>query len=252
LPFTNQPAVALNTVQNMPPAQQEPRFLEGMVDAFAVTPSAGAEETLFDLAEQDQRFYENYQWRASVLKLGTLSSAQRLIELTAQGAFDAKSVDKWQWSRELGTLIERYPEVRRQVYDLLKDGVTSPALMLLAKAVAENPDGEGLLLLVDIESKQKQHMLDWRTIEAVITEHVPVENWRNTYNVVPVPATELRQALLARTMDGGPEDAAARCLTAIDLIRDERGVPMTEPRHPDLASGKPWPIMTPDPHATAD
>ncbi|MCJ2184060.1 hypothetical protein MTR62_15350 [Novosphingobium sp. 1949] len=251
-PFTNQPAVALDIVQNMPAAQQEPRFLEGMVDAFAASPSAGAEEALFDLAEQDQRFYENYQWRASALKLGTISSAQRLIELTAQGVFDAKSVDKWRWSRELGTLIERHPEVRRQVYDSLKSGVTSPALTLLAKAVAENPDDEGLLLLIDIEIKQKQPMLDWRSIEAVVTEHIPVENWCNAYNVVPVPAAELRQTLLARTTDGGPEDAAARCLTAIDLIRDERGVPMTEPRHPDLASGKPWPIMKPDPNATAD
>ena len=84
-----------------------------------------------------------------------------------------------------------------------------------------------------------------------LTEHVPVENWSNAYNVVPVPATELRQALLARTTDGGPKDVAARCLTAIDTIRDQRSVPVSEPRHPDLASGKPWPIMTPDPDAAA-
>lgn len=252
LPFTNRPADALDVVRGMPDAQREPRFLEGMVDAFAVTPSAGAEEALFSLAEQDPRFYENYQWRAAALKLGTASSAHRLIELTAKDAFSAKLVDGWRWSRELGALIERHPEVRRQVYDLLKDGAWSPAHALLAKTISENPDGEGLLLLVDIESKQKQPMLNWRAIEAVVTEHVPVENWSNTYNVVPVPAAELRQALLARTTDGGPKDAAARCLTAIDLIRDERGMPMSEPRHPDLVSGKSWPIMTPDPDAAAD
>jgi hypothetical protein len=97
--------------------------------------------------------------------------------------------------------------------------------------------------LVDVDSKQQRSTLNWRTIEAVVTEHVPVENWSNAYNVVPVPATELRQALLARTVDGGPADAAARCLTAIDTIRDERGIPVSEPRHPNLASGKPWPIM---------
>ena len=106
--------------------------------------------------------------------------------------------------------------------------------------------------MVDIESKRQWPMLDWRTIEAVVTEHIPVENWSNAYNVVPVPAAELRQALLARTADGSPKDAAARCLAAIDFIRDERGVPVSEPRHPDLASGKPWPIMTPDPDAAAD
>lgn len=252
LPFTSSPADMLDVVRNMPEAQRAPRFLEGMVDGFAATPSAGAEETLFDLAEQDPRFYENHQWRATALKMGTVSSAHRLIELTANGVFNAKSGDDWRSSRELGALIEKFPEVRRQVYDLLKDGASSPALALLARAVSENPDDEGILLLVDIESKQKRPMLNWRTIEAVVTEHVPVENWSNTYNVVPVPAAELRQALLARTIDGGPTDAAARCLTAIDLIRDERGVPISEPRHPNLASGKPWPIMTPDPDAMAD
>lgn len=249
LPFTNQPAATLDVMRGMPDAQREPRFLEGVVDALAVTPAPDAEEILFALAEQDSRFYNNYQWRAAVLKRGTVSSAHHLIELTADGVFNTKTGDDWRLSRELGALVEKFPEVRRQVYDLLKDGAPSPALMLLARAVSEYPDEQGILLLVDIESKQRQPMLNWRTIEAVVTEHVPVENWSNTYNVMSVPAAELRQALMARTVDGGSADAAARCLNTIDLIRDERGVPMSEPRHPDLSSGKRWPIMTPDPAA---
>ncbi|BBB11206.1 NACHT domain-containing protein [Sphingopyxis sp. FD7] len=251
LPFTNRLADILHVVRGMPDAQREPRFLEGMVDAFAVTPSAGAEEALFELAEQDPRFYENFHWRAAALKLGTASSAHRFVELTAKGVFNTKSVDSWRLSRELGALIAKHPAVRRQVYDLLNDDDWSPAQALLARAVSENPDGEGLLLLVDLENKQQRPMFDWHTIEAVVTKHVPVENWSNAYNVVPVAAAELRQALLARTADGGPQDAAARCLTAIDAIRDERGVPVSEPRHPDIASGKPWPIMTPNPNAIA-
>jgi len=51
------------------------------------------------------------------------------------------------------------------------------------------------------------------------------------------------------TTDGSSSDAAARWLNQIDAIRDEYGTPEAEPRHPDLASGKPWPIMTPDPDA---
>lgn len=252
LPFTNRPTDTLEVVRGMPVAQREPRFLEIMIDGLAQTPSAGAEEALFKLAEHDLRFYENHQWQAAVFKLGTTSSAHRLIELTAKGVFNTKSGDSWQWSRDISALIEKHPEVRRQVYGLLSDGLWSASHLLLARAVSENPDDEGLLLLIDIESKQQQPLSNWRTIEAVVTEWVPVENWSNAYNVIPVPATELRQALLARTTDGGANDVAARCLTAIDTIRDERGIPVSEPRHPDLASGKPWPIMTPDPDATSD
>ena len=73
---------------------------------------------------------------------------------------------------------------------------------------------------------------------------MPAEDWKGAYNVVPIPAVELRRKLLAMTTDGGPSDAAARCLNGIDRIRDDYGAPETEPRHPDLKSGKPWPIMT--------
>ena len=51
------------------------------------------------------------------------------------------------------------------------------------------------------------------------------------------------------TTDGGPRDFAARVLREIDRIRDENGGPEDEPRHPDLAAGKPWPIIVPNPHA---
>jgi hypothetical protein len=51
------------------------------------------------------------------------------------------------------------------------------------------------------------------------------------------------------TTDGGPSDAAARTLNEIDKIRDEYGAPEAEPRHPDLKSGKPWPIITPETRA---
>lgn len=252
LPFTSQPADLLEAVRNLPDGLKQPYLLEGLVNGLAYTPSEGGEEVLFKLAEEDPRFYQNHQWRASTLKLNTASAARRFVDLAAIGTFDSISSDNWYWSRELGALIAEFPELRRYVYALLKDGVTSPPLALLARAVSENPDTEGLLLLVDIENKQKQFLLGWRTIENVITEHVPVENWSGAYNVVPMPAIELRQKLLTRTTDGGSTDAAAHCLNIIDTIRDEHGLPVSEPRHPDLASGKQWPIMVLDPYATAD
>jgi hypothetical protein len=122
--------------------------------------------------------------------------------------------------------------------------------VLLAQAVAESPDADGLLLLIELEIRQKRSFISWRTIENVVTDHVPSESWKGAYDVVPVPAIELRRKLLSITTDGGPTDAAARCLNQIDKTRDNYGTPESEPRHPDLASGKPWPIMTPDPEAS--
>ena len=94
---------------------------------------------------------------------------------------------------------------------------------------------------------QRRSLIGWQSIERVVTEHVPSENWKGAYNVVPIPAIELRRKLLEMTTDGRPSDAAARSLKEIDRIRNEYGAPETEPRHPDLRSGKPWPIMTRNP-----
>jgi hypothetical protein len=153
---------------------------------------------------------------------------------------------------ELGALIRTHSELRTHVYGLLQDGPTTRGLAMLAHAVAESPDEDGLLLLVQFENKLKRSFFGGRTIEGAVTEHVSSDTWKGAYDVVPIPAAELRRKLLAMTADGGPSDAAARCLRQIDWIRDEYGVPEAEPRHPDLSSGRPWPILEPDPDATAD
>jgi hypothetical protein len=235
----------------MPPAQREPRFLEEMVGALADAPSGETEEVMFKLAEEDPRFYLNERWRTTALRYGTPSSARRIVDLTVSGALDGAGHD-WHLARELGSLIVTHPDLRPHVYNLLKNGPTTQGLAILARAVAESPDEDGLLLLVRFEKELKGAFLAGQTIERLVTAHVPASDWAGAYNVVPVPAGSLRQKLLALTTDGGPADAAARWLRQIDWIRDEHGMPEAEPRHPDLASGMPWPIMRPDPDAVAE
>ncbi len=251
LPFASHPAEALAVVRGLPPAQREPRFLEEMVAAIANAPSRETEDVLFKLAEDDPRFYLNDRWRAAALRFGTPTSARRILDLTASGAFDQTGND-WHLARELGTVIEAHPDLRSHLYGLLKGGPTTPGLAVLARAVAEAPDEDGVLLLIRFEQELKRTFATWQTIEQLVAAHVPASDWAGAYNVVPVPADSLRKRLLAMTTDGGPADAAARVLRQIDGNRDEHGMPEAEPRHPDLASGKPWPIMRPDPDATAE
>ena len=233
----------------MPDAWRNPNLLEDVIRGLGNSPSPDAEAVLFKLAEDDPRFYLDRQWRATVLRLGTVSSARRLVDLTASGALSGKSTDDWHWRRELGSLLSEFPEVRAHAQELLKDGPTSEHLAFLAHAVAERPGADGLLMLIDLELKTGRSFLTRQSIESVVIEHVPAENWKGAYNAVPVPAIELRQKLLAMTASGGANDPAARCLNFIDKLRDDYGAPETEPRHPDLASGRQWPMILPDPEA---
>ena len=251
LPFTNHPIETLAIVRGIPPAQREPRILEEMIGALANVPSRETEEVLFKLAEEDPRFYLNDRWRMAALRFGTPSSARRIVELTASGTFDRMGND-WQLVQGLSSLIEAYPDLRIHVDDLLKGDPATPGLAMLARAIAEAPDDDGLLLLVRFEQELKRPFVTWQTIERSVTKHVPADDLVGAYNIVPIPAENLRKKLLALTTDGGAGDIAARLLRQIDWIRDEHGMPETAPRHPDLASGKPWPIMRPDPDATAD
>lgn len=250
LPFVNRPIEALAIVRDMPPAQREPRFLEEMVGALAHSPSGETEEVLFRLAEEDPRFYLNKRWRTTAVQFGTPSSARQIVNLTASGVLDQTS-DARHLAPELAGLIATHPDLRSHVYNLL-DSPPVPGLPILARAVAEAPDEDGVLLLIKLEPTLKMTFVSWRTIERLVTEHEPASDWAGAYNVIPVPADSLRKRLLSMTTDGGPADAAARLLRQIDWIWDECGMPEAEPRHPDLASGKPWPIMQPDPGATAD
>ena len=251
LPFVNKPIEALPVLRGLPPAQRGTYFLRDLVRIYGYAQAEAAEEVLFKLAEEDSRFYFEHDWRNGVIALGTASSARRLIDLIASGTLDGKSNDDWHFVRQLGEMLAKHADLRQHTYSLLKDGVATRGLAKLAGAVAESPDEEGLLLLMKCEQDGRSFR-NWRMIEKAVNDHVPVDGHQNAYNVVPVPAVELRRKLLAMTTDGGPKDVASRWLSDIDIIRDEYGLPEGEPRHPDLASGKPWPIMTPDPEATAD
>ena len=245
LPFANPPSEALAVVRGLPDDQRRVDRLEEMIAGFGTAPGDDAENALFQLAEANPKLYANHTWRDASIRRGTLSAARRFVDLVANGAFTAGGTDSWNMARQLGGFMGEHPELRTHVYELLKVGATKPGLALLAQAVAKNPDVDGLLLLIKIETEHKSSFISWRTIEHLVTEHVPSEDSKGAYEVIPVPAVELRRKLLALTTDGGPMDAAARCLNQIDKIRDDYGTPDSEPRHPDLASGKRWPIMIP-------
>ena len=126
---------------------------------------------------------------------------------------------------------------------MLANGVHSSGQALLARAVAEVPDVEGAIMLVKIDPTSPLSVVTVRTIKAIVTDEIPSDSWKGAFEIVPVPAIEFRKQLLALT-EGGPRlGVAARCLNMIDEIRDDYGTPPSEPRHPDLASGLPWPII---------
>ncbi|MEO5349732.1 MAG: hypothetical protein H7836_08810 [Magnetococcus sp. YQC-3] len=65
----------------------------------------------------------------------------------------------------------------------------------------------------------------------------------NSYELHRVDIADLRRRLFAM-INGSQAEAelAGVCLTAIDALRDTYGCTYSEPRHPDIESGRPWPL----------
>lgn len=245
LPFTSAPGETFEVVRRLPEFKSKENPLDGLIRALAIAPGEEAENVLFRLADADQLLYSSREWRGAVFRQCSAAAARQLLALAANGAFADKVGDRWQLAGEIAGLIASTPDLRGHVYQLLKDGAKTAGLELLAYAVAESPDVDGLVLLIRLEIENNRSFLSRGTIDGLVTAHLPVEGLRGAYNVAPIPAIELRQKLLAMTTDGGSTDVAARCLRHIDELRDEHGMPDSEPRHPDLTSGRPWPIFVP-------
>ena len=245
LPLTDRPRPGLDLLTTLPDSFRRPRMLEDVVYACESLPGEEGALCLFKLAELLPAFYCDHGWHNTVFRLAAdlPRVAHHLVDLAAQGAFGQKGADRWLIARQFGGLLDTHAHVRAHAYALLADGPTTEGLVLLAEAISEAPDMPGLLLLVRAEMLTRRQFAGHRTVEHVATERVPSRDWSGAFEILPTPVVGLRRDLLAMCTDGGPSDVAARCLRAIDAIRDTHGLPEVEPRHPGFASGVSWPLL---------
>ena len=66
-------------------------------------------------------------------------------------------------------------------------------MRVLAQTVAENPDEEGLMQLMQLDIEHKHARTAWLAIERVLTRREPVEDSSGSYHVLPVAASEVRR-----------------------------------------------------------
>jgi hypothetical protein len=82
-----------------------------------------------------------------------------------------------------------------------------------------------------------------RAVQAVTIHQSSVEEGSSWVSLEPASVAALRRQLLAMAAAASCEAPVAHaCLSAIDSLRDEYGTVPTDPRHPDLQSGLPWPM----------
>ncbi len=246
LPFSDRPSATLDALDLIEPIRRHPSQLRRLLSALGYAPADEAEEVLALLQRRDATFFNEHDWLAALEKRGTASSARLLLDLICEDAeAQPGGRDAWTLSRRLAGGMFAHPDVRAEVYCRCEHVPTGLGKGILEHAIAEVADAEGILALVRSYAAQGRPFdrIVHSAIEHVALGERPSVNWAGAKEVVSVPLTGLRKRLFAIVKDDTEEAGlAAACLTAIDKLRDDYGPAESEPRHPDIDSGRPWPL----------
>jgi len=248
LPFSNRPMSTIEGMELIDKKWWQPFRFRRVLAALSRSPSVEAEHVLSVLAEKEPGFLNETDWYNALERLDSQSASRVLLEFLSRGEFStAKVRDIWWLSQKLAVAIQRDASFRNEAYQQFTRATEgSVESQILEMAIAETADEEGVMVLFQkhaLQSKAFSGSLKNALQHAVVGDQ-PSRWWAGARELFGIAVPRLRAQLFARTEALTPESSLAReCLVAIDEFRDEYGSAESEPRHPDIDSGRPWPIV---------
>lgn len=240
-PFSDQPEGLLEAWNTLPVQLNDRQQLENIVRPLGSIGHPHAEDTLFAMAAQNPSLYGDHTWVSAVLQLGTETALVKLLEMADVDPKVMGSHGGFAHERQLQALLADAPMLRAVLLARYKAGEFRRPGGPVEKALAASADADTVLALVEVKGPQGVTHTNYLhgAVEAAVLEHRPLGG--NSYEIHGVNAERLRKALFA-TIDGPSGELAKACLVRIDKLRDEHGRVEFEPRHPDIASKRPWPL----------
>ena len=246
--FSDRPEAVLDVLDRLPQQYSYPGSFDRLLSALGKSPHDGALGVLQALGRRDPRMVARHDWLDAVIKLGTEGSSHALIAMICDGQLaGARGVNSLHLSRQLARLGEEFPSIKDDMLQRYERMNAGPAKSILKSALVELADPSIILALIRGYAADKRPY-DGRLSQALRRAALgqrPVEGWiAGAYEEFSVSLAELRRKLFAIASANKPQSALAeRCLVTIDKLRDAYGRIDDEPRHPDIASGEPWPLV---------
>ena len=247
LPFTERPSAILEILDRAEGFQPVPWNLRAVLSALAHSPSAEADTVLEELAKRDERFLTDANWLAALTTRNTLTTGRTLLGAISNAPLASRQ-DSHRWidvGRTLSAFMTSHEQFRQEVYEAFSHLAEGPAKSVIEYAIADAADQNGILLLLREGATKNKSIAEtklYRALEHVVIGQTPME-FDEGYQSYSLPAPELRRGLfdIMVNRSGAESRLAAECLTTIDNIRDEFGRADSEPRHPNITTGVPWP-----------
>jgi hypothetical protein len=191
------------------------------------------------------------EWIAAVATPGTPEAKRVLLSFVdpdIQQLNVAQYLEHYHSERIASAIAEiarSDPAVRRRLYDLCTTPLPPAMRTMLAAAVGQMGSGEAILAGLELIHDRADPAIPrglLQGMENVFLERRPYGSSGHAYTLEPRSANEIRGRLFAMILnDSSRTRSALALLGQIESWRLEYGRPMTEPRHPAIDSGAPWP-----------
>jgi hypothetical protein len=153
-------------------------------------------------------------------------------------------VDIWWLAQQIASFAKSDAALMADILRMYDEAGSGPVLRLLEGVLQETGGAMAVLALVKGYARAGKGFDGslHQALRHTAVEELPIAG-SNAYNLHPVSVSTLRKELFAMMhgADSRVATIAEACLSNIDYLRDCMGAVESEPRHPDITSGKPWP-----------
>ena len=253
LPFIEPPSQGIARIREIEPIKRMWGYeFQGLVAALGYSRCNEALELLIDMANSEEQRLEGIvgDWIDAVANIGTPEAIRTILSFidpdieqhSLRLTFDYFHQERL--AAKVASLAGNDPLIRDRLLLLCTRNLPPQMRLLLADCVTRlGRDGilAGLDLIHDDAMPSIPPALI-RNLEAVFVERRPYGSSENTYTLEPQSANDIRSRLFEMAVnDESRRHSAWSILAQIESWRIEYGRPTTEPRHPNVDSGIPWP-----------
>jgi hypothetical protein len=245
---SDNPVAVLGYVDQLPAAYKNLRQLREIGRAIGFSPSSKATSALIALSKAIPEFVSDHDWQRALLRQDKEEGAAYLLELLLNDTGTLlKGAHHFSGPQVIAEMFLKHAKIKAAYFERLKGKECRPT-PLMAEVVRLSVSPSEICDLIVAPASHQGPLRDAliRGASEFAMKRVPIEG-SNSYEEYPDDLTELRKNLFALAHTKGPQAKLAyRILLSIEGQRERYGRPPTEPRHPDVGSGKSWPMSEPE------
>jgi hypothetical protein len=256
LPFFDPPGVGISRLREaLANTRFPPHELADIISALGSSRSPDALALLRELAEPDGSRIQHVlqEWIKAVAKLDLAESRQILVgfvdpdetALSVRLTIDRDNIRAL--ASRIANIASSDSATKERILQLLNRQLTVERRSLLLSVIAALGTSDVLLAalptMTDASCQPIPYEL-WKAFENLFREHRPYRTLNNTFEIVSRSSNEIRKRLLELALtDPEHRRSAFAMLGQIEVWHLENGKPVSEPRHPALGFGVPWPPL---------